>query len=370
MDIFDRLDQEYEQVVFFTDAASGLRAIVAIHSTALGPALGGTRCYPYASEDDAVTDVLRLARGMTYKSAAAGLDLGGGKAVILGDPATVKSEQLLRTYARFVHGLAGRYITAEDVGTTQPDMDMIRRETPYVTGVSRSLGGSGDPSAATAYGVLHAMKAVARHLWGDASLRDRRVVVSGVGKVGYSLARHLVEERATVLVADIKPDAVSRARHDLGVEVVPTGDATAVACDIFSPCALGGVLNDETIPMLDCAAVVGCANNQLARPDDAAALDKAGVLYAPDFVVNAGGVINIAQELVGYHRERAYANVRRIFDTTASVIEQAATEGITTSAAAEQLAERRMAGIAGTKLIRTYESTTEGRAIASKGAAR
>jgi leucine dehydrogenase len=368
--IFDRLGQEYEQVVFLTDPASGLRAIVAIHSTVLGPALGGTRFYPYRSEEDALEDVLRLARGMTYKSAAAGLDLGGGKAVVLGDPAKLKSERLLRAYGRFVHGLAGRYITAEDVGTTQPDMDLIRRETPYVTGVSRSLGGSGDPSAATAYGVLHAMKAVARHLWGDTSLRERRVVVSGVGKVGFGLARHLVEERATVLVADVNQDAAERARHELGVEVVPAAKAHAVRCDIYSPCALGGVLNDVTIPDLDSAAVVGSANNQLATPDDAAALEKAGVLYGPDFVVNAGGVINIAEELVGYHRERAYANVRRIFDTTDAVIEQAAAEGITTAAAADRLAEQRIAGIAGTKLIRTYESTVEGRAMASKGAAR
>src|SRR5579871_4224088 len=249
-------------------------------------------------------------------------------------------------------------------------MDLIRRETPYVTGVSRSLGGSGDPSAATAYGVLHAMKAVARHLWGDTSLRDRRVVVSGVGKVGYGLARHLIEERASVTIADVDPGAVERTRHDLGVEVVPTAEAHAVACDIYSPCALGGVLSEQTIPKLDCAAVVGCANNQLATADDAERLEKAGVLYAPDFVVNAGGVINIAEELVGYHRERAYANVRRIFDTTDVVLRQAASEGITTAAAAERLAERRMDGIAGTKLIRTYESTIGGRATVSKGAAR
>jgi glutamate dehydrogenase/leucine dehydrogenase len=214
------------------------------------------------------------------------------------------------------------------------------------------------------------MKAVAARVWDDTSLAGHRVVVSGVGKVGYSLARHLVEERAAVVVADVNPDAVARACHDLGVESVATDDAHAVACDIFSPCALGGVLNHTTIPKLDCAAVVGCANNQLATPGDAALLDKAGVLYAPDFIVNAGGVINIAEELVGYHRERAYANVRRIFDTTTMVIEQAAAEGITTALAADRLAERRMAGIGGTKLIRTYESAIEGRGGTSKGGAR
>jgi leucine dehydrogenase len=351
--IFDRLANEYEQVVFFTDPPSGLRAVVAIHSTLLGPALGGTRFYPYASEEAGLEDVIRLARGMTYKSAAAGLDLGGGKAVIFGDPGRHKSEQLLRAYGRFVHGLSGRYITAEDVGTTQADMDLIRRETSHVTGVSRSLGGSGDPSAATAYGVLHGMKAVAKHLWGDTSLVGRPVVISGVGKVGFGLARHLVEERAKVTVADVNAPASERARRDLGVEVVSADRAHMVECDIFSPCALGAILNADTIPQLACRAVVGSANNQLATPSDAKALVEAGITYAPDFVVNAGGVINIAEELVGYHRERAYANVRRIFDTTAAVLTTADAEGITTADAADRLAERRLAAIGRTKLIRT-----------------
>jgi leucine dehydrogenase len=361
--IFDRLGgDDYEQVVFCHDRPSGLRAIVAIHSTVLGPALGGTRFYPYRDEDDAVEDVLRLARGMTYKSAAAGLDLGGGKAVIIGDPATVKSEALIRAYARFVDALGGRYVTAEDVGTTQADMDLIRRETRQVTGVSRALGGSGDPSEATAYGVLHAMKAVAKRAFGAAELEGRHVVVSGVGKVGYALARHLIEERARVTVADVNEAAIARAAKDFGAEIAPAEKAHAVECDIFSPCALGAVLNPATIPELRCRAVVGSANNQLATSECAELLERQGVLYAPDFIVNAGGVINIAEELspAGYHRERAYAAVRSIFTTTTRVIETAASEGITTAAAAEHVAERRIGQLDRIQHIRTFGRGRDG----------
>jgi leucine dehydrogenase len=352
--IFERVAGDaYEQVVFCHDRAAGLRAIIAIHSTRLGPSLGGTRFYPYRSEDEALEDVLRLARGMTYKSAAAGLDLGGGKAVVLGDPRQDKSEALLRVYARYVDSLGGRYITAEDVGTTQADMDTIRRETRHVTGVSRSLGGSGDPSAATAYGVLHAMKAVARRLWGSGDLSGRHVVVSGVGKVGHALVRHLVEERSKVTVADVSEEAASRAAKDFAVEVVPPANAHAIACDIFSPCAMGGVLNAETIPQLRCAAVVGSANNQLADAVGVELLVAAGVVYAPDYIVNAGGVINIAEELRGYHRERAFGNIRRIFDTTTAVLETAEREGISTVAAADRLAERRIDALSQVQLVRT-----------------
>jgi len=340
--LFDRLGDTYEEVVFCHDAPTGLRAVVAIHSTALGPALGGTRFYPYASEDDAFEDVLRLAEGMTYKSAAAGLDLGGGKAVIIGNPATAKSEALLRVYGRFVDSLGGRYITAEDVGTTQADMDLIRRETRNVTGVSRGLGGSGDPSAATAYGLLWAMKAVLEALDGVDQLAARRVVVSGVGKVGTALVRHLVEERARVTVADINDASVARVVTDFGVDAVPVLDAHTVECDIFSPCALGGACNEKSIAGMRCRAVVGAANNQLATPEDAIRLADRGILYAPDFVVNAGGVINIAEELIGYHRERAYANVRRITNTTKQVLTKADTERTTPTAAAESLAEQRI----------------------------
>ena len=345
MQLFDRLGDSYEEVVLCHDAPTGLCAVVAIHSTALGPALGGTRFYPYRSEDDAFEDVLRLAEGMTYKSATAGLDLGGGKAVIIGDPHKAKSEALLRVYGRFIDSLGGRYITAEDVGTSQADMDVIHRETPNVTGVSRSLGGSGDPSAATAYGVLWAMKAVLEALDGVDELTGRRIVVSGVGKVGTALVRHLVEERAHVMVADVDDDAVARTVTCIGVDAVPVLDAHAIECDIFSPCALGGACNEKTIAGMGCRAVVGSANNQLATREDGLRLADREILYAPDFVVNAGGVINIAEELVGYHRERAYTKVRRIGETTTRVLTIAAKQGITPAAAAEALADQRIASI-------------------------
>lgn len=355
MQVFERVNGDaYEQVVFCHDRETGLRAIIAVHSTRLGPSLGGTRFYPYGSEDEALDDVLRLAKGMTYKSAAAGLDLGGGKAVVIGDPNVHRSEALLRAYGRFVDSLGGRYITAEDVGTTQSDMDTIRRETRHVTGVSRSLGGSGDPSAATAYGVLHGMKAVARNLWGDVSLSRRHVVVSGVGKVGHALVRHLIEERARVTVTDVVPAAVERAVKDFAVEVIEPERAHALECDIYSPCAMGKALNSETIPELNCAAVVGSANNQLADEDSVGLLEKAGVLYAPDYVVNAGGVINIAEEIRGYHRERAYGIIRGIFDTTTTVLETAVSEGISTAAAADRIAERRIESLSQVQLIRTF----------------
>jgi glutamate dehydrogenase/leucine dehydrogenase len=293
---------------------------------------------------------------MTYKAAAAGLDLGGGKAVIFGDPAVDKSEALLRVYARFVDSLGGRYVTAEDVGTTQADMDVIRRETRSVTGVSQELGGSGDPSAATAYGVLWAMKAVARRLWGDTTLADAHVAVSGVGKVGTHLVRHLVEERARVTVADVDADAVARVVKDYDVESVEVEKIHALDADIYSPCAMGGALDATTIPELRCAAVVGSANNQLATADDDKLLHRLGVVYAPDYVVNAGGVINIASELShrGYHPGRAYEQVRRIFDTVATVLDTAAAEGIPTGAAADRYAEGRIARLRHVHEIRTF----------------
>ena len=356
MDVFDRIgEDEHEQVVYCHDRSAGLRAIIAVHSTRLGPGLGGTRFHPYGSEGAALNDVLRLARAMTYKAAAAGLDLGGAKAVILGDPATDRSEALLRAYGRFVDSLGGRYLTAEDVGTTQADMDLIRRETRFVTGISRELGGSGDPSDATAVGVLWGMRAVARHLWGDTSLAGRHVVVSGVGKVGGRLVELLVEADARVTVADVDPAAVARAVDRFGTAVVPPEDAHRTPCDVLSPCALGGVLDTTTIPELRCAAVVGSANNQLSDLGAAKLLSEAGVLYATDYVVNAGGLINIAEELApgGYRPARAEAAVRRVFDTTAEVIAIAASEDVTTAEAAEQLAERRIADVTRVRQIRT-----------------
>jgi glutamate dehydrogenase/leucine dehydrogenase len=353
VDIWDRIGGEYEQVVHCHDAASGLRAIIAIHSTALGPALGGTRFYPYITGDDALVDVLRLAKGMTYKSALAGLDLGGGKAVIIGDPATGKTEALLRVYARFVDSLGGRYLTAEDVGTTQTDMDTIARETRCVTGTSPLLGGSGDPSEATARGVYWAMRATAEHLEASSDLAGLRVVVSGVGKVGSALVRLLGADGAKVTVADVDPAAVARVAGD-GIEVAHHREAHTVDCDIFAPCALGGVLNDRSIGDLRCRAVVGAANNQLDQDSDAEALARRGIVYVPDFVVNAGGVINIADELVGYHRERALASVQRISDTTSRILQAAAGGSKTTVEAATELAEARIASVSAARRISSF----------------
>ena len=355
MDVFARIGgDDYEQVVFCHDRGSGLRAIIAVHSTRLGPALGGTRFYPYASEAEGLEDVLRLARGMTYKAAAAGLDLGGGKAVIFGDPTRDKTEVLLRAYARYVDALGGRYLTAEDIGTTQDDMDLVRRETRFVTGVSRELGGSGDPSTATGYGVLWAMKAVAQHLWGDTSLAGRHVAVAGVGKVGRALLGHLAEEGARMTVADVTPAAVDWATARFGADVVAVEKIHAVECDIYAPCAMGGILSAATIPELRCAAVVGSANNQLADAASAGLLARAGVLYAPDFVVNAGGLINIAEELApgGYHPDLALAAVRRIFDTVTSVLQAAEVDEVTTAEAADRRAEDRIAALSAVHQIR------------------
>jgi glutamate dehydrogenase/leucine dehydrogenase len=332
----------FEQVAYGHDAATGLRAIVALHSTVLGPGLGGTRFWPFADEEAALVDVCRLAKGMTYKHAAAGLDQGGGKAVIIGDPATLRTDALILAYARFVDGLGGRYLTAEDVGTTQADMDLIRTVTPHVTGVSESLGGSGDPSPATALGVLWAMRAVATRLWGDGSLAGRHIAISGVGKVGSALADHLHAEGARLTVADVRPAATDAVAARTGAAVVPVDQIAAVPCDVLSPCALGAALDAPTIAGLACAAVVGSANNQLATDEDAVRIDRSGVLYAPDYVVNAGGVINIAEEQHGYDRSRAEERIARIFDTTLRVLDLAADEGIPTAHAADRYAERRL----------------------------
>jgi len=347
----------HEQVVHCHDPSTGLRAIIAIHSTRLGPALGGTRCLPYPDEEAALVDVLRLARAMTYKAAVAGLDFGGGKAVIIGDPATVKTEALLRAYGRFVDTLGGRYLTAEDVGTSQADMDLMRRETTRATGASRWLGGSGDPSAATAAGVLAAMRSVGRHVAGTTALAGVRVAIAGVGKVGAGLARRLVDEGASVTVADTDGARAEALSAELGVQVVDPTAVHRVPCDVFSPCALGGALSRATIPELACRAVVGAANNQLADPDAARLLAERGITYAPDFVVNAGGIINIAEELApgGYDPDRALARVAVVGDTTSAVLRSAVAQGLTTVEAAEQLAERRIGAVGATRHLRTFD---------------
>lgn len=343
------MEDEFEQVVFGHDPPTGLRCIIAVHSTVLGPSLGGTRFMPYASEHEALVDVLRLARGMTHKQAAAGLDLGGGKAVIIGDPATVRSEALIRSYARQVDRLGGTYLTAEDVGTTQADMDLIAEETSFVTGTSPERGGSGDPSPATAWGVFWSIRAAAAHRWGSDELGDRRVTVLGVGKVGRALVGHLLEAGARVTVADVSTEAVAAVTSAWpDVATVDVDDALTHEADVLSPCALGGLLDASTIPSLGAAIVCGAANNQLATPTDADRLQAADVLYVPDFLANAGGVINIADELNGtYDRDRAFARVQRIGEKVTEVLDVAAESAISTEAAAHRIVEARLASRTG-----------------------
>jgi leucine dehydrogenase len=350
--------EDYEQVVFNHDRTSGLRAIIAIHSTVLGPALGGTRFWRFESEEAALTDALRLSKAMTYKNAAAGLDLGGGKAVILAGEGVSKTEEFMRAYGRFIDTLGGRYITAEDVGTTGDDMDMIHRETRWVTGISPAYGGSGDPSPATAYGVIHGLRAVAVEVWGDPTLTGRRFAVQGVGKVGHALVGHLVEAGADVVIADVNPEHVERTVAEFGVEAVDADKIHAVACDVFIPCALGGVLNDRTIPELRCAAVAGAANNQLLLAAHADQLHAAGVLYTPDFIINAGGVINVADELNGYNERRAYRRIEGLFQNVRLVFETARRDGITPALAAGRVAEERIRKVGRIRLIRGPQTAT------------
>jgi len=288
---------------------------------------------------------------MTYKAAAAGLDLGGGKAVIIGDPKRDKTEELLRAYGRFIDSLGGRYITSEDVGTAREDMDILRRETGWVTGVSKRLGGSGDPSPVTAWGAFQGLRACIEEGLQTQSFDGLRVVVQGVGKVGYHLAKHLVEAGAKVTVADVDVDAVGRAVRDLGVETTEPEKAHALECDVFAPCALGGIIRDDTIPNLKCRIVAGAANNQLERPEHGDMLGNQGILYAPDFVINAGGLINVADELQGYDRERAMARVEGIYRTLREVFRLARTEGIATRQAAERMAEGRMERVSRIRLL-------------------
>ncbi len=352
MEVFESMQKHgYEQVVFCYNEEAGLKAIIAIHDTTLGPALGGLRMWPYKTEEDALFDVLRLARGMTYKAAAAGLNLGGGKAVIIGDPKKDKSEALFRAFGRFVQSLGGRYITAEDVGTSVEDMDYIHMETDYVTGVSAAFGSSGDPSPATAYGVFQGMKACAKEAFGTESLAGMTVAIQGVGHVGYHLARHLHDEGARLIVSDVNPEAADRVRAEMGARIVEGDAIYGVDCDIFAPCALGAILNPETVPLLKSRVVAGCANNQLLTEADGDALTARGILYAPDYVINAGGLINVADELEGYNRDRAFKKVASIYDNVARVISIAKRDGVPTYRAADRLAEERIARIGAQKLF-------------------
>jgi len=337
----------HEQVLFCNDNATGLKAIIAIHNTVLGPSLGGTRMWNYSSEMEAFNDVLRLSRGMTYKSSVAGLNLGGGKAVIIGDSRKIKNEALLRRFGKFVNSLGGKYITAEDVAMTSRDMEMIKMETDYVSGLPENMGGSGDPSPVTAYGVYVSMKASAREVWGNDSLSGKKVLVQGVGHVGEVLVSHLTKEGAKVYINDISEERMAVTAKKYGAQVVSADTMFDLDIDIYAPCALGATVNDTTLSKLKCKIICGAANNQLANEQHHGEMvGRQGILYAPDYVVNAGGIINVYYELEGYNRERAMTHAEKIYDTTYNLFQLAKKEGIPTYMAANRLGEQRIEAIA------------------------
>ena len=334
--------RNHEQVVFCHDATSGLKAIIAIHDTTLGPALGGCRMWNYASDDEALEDVLRLSRGMTYKSALAGLNWGGGKAVIIGDAKKDKSPALFEAFGRFVDSLGGRYITAEDVGISPADLEHARRATRHVVGIAE--GGSGDPSPATAWGVFHGIRAAVRYKLGKDDLGGVTVAMQGLGHVGWHVAQHLRKADAKLIVTDIDQARIAQAKADFGAEAVDVDQIYDAEADVFAPNALGAVINDETLPRLKVAVVAGSANNQLAEDRHGEALRERGILYAPDYVINAGGIINIAYEGTNYDKAKAFDHCAGIFDTLSNLFERADREGVTTNVMADRLAEERLAG--------------------------
>jgi leucine dehydrogenase len=339
MEIFERkVNDEYEQLVFARDEASGYRGIIAIHSTARGPAVGGTRLWNYANETEALKDVLRLARGMTYKNALAGLPFGGGKSIIIGDGRRIDRARVFRAHGRFVETFGGRYITAEDVGTSTADMDFVRLETSHVAGLADR---SCDPSPATARGVFRALQASAKHRWGSDDLAGRTVALQGCGHVGFHLAKELQRAGARLVVADIEPARVERVVSEFAADAVAPAKIYGVRADIFAPCGLGGIINDETVPQLKVEIVAGAANNQLLAARHGDALEARGILYAPDYVANAGGMLNGAIELIGWSRAEAAAKIERIYDTLLAVFRLASEAGIPTYKAADELAERR-----------------------------
>ncbi|MCC6771482.1 MAG: Glu/Leu/Phe/Val dehydrogenase [Gemmatimonadaceae bacterium] len=351
MQLFDVIaDMGHEQLVICHDESSGYRGIIAIHDTTLGPALGGTRFWQYGSDEEAIIDALRLARGMTYKNAVAGLNLGGGKAVIIGDNRTVRREMVFRAHGRFVESLGGRYVTAEDVGTSTADMDFVHMETDYVAGLANK---SGDPSPVTARGVFRAIQASAMQRWGSDSVEGKTVAVQGLGNVGYHLCKELHAHGASLVVTDIDAVRVRRVVEECGARAVELDAIYGVEADIFAPCALGGIINDDTLPKLRVEVIVGAANNQLLDAEKhGGELEKKGILYAPDFVANAGGVINVYSELAGWSAQRALRKADEIYDTTLGVFEIAREQGIPTYEAADRLAERRITAVGG--LVRTW----------------
>ncbi|WP_202076756.1 Leu/Phe/Val dehydrogenase [Caldalkalibacillus salinus] len=350
MNIFEYMEKyDYEELVMCQDKESGLKAIISIHDTTLGPALGGSRMWTYQNEAEAIEDALRLSRGMTYKAAAAGLNLGGGKTVIIGDPKTDKNEAMFRALGRFIQGLNGRYITAEDVGTTVADMDLIHEETDFVTGISPAFGSSGNPSPVTAYGVYVGMKATAKEAFGDDSLEGKTIAVQGVGNVSFNLCQYLHDEGAKLIVTDINKEAVQRAVEAFDAKAVDINDIYSVDCDIFSPNALGAVINDDTIPQFKCRVIAGAANNVLKEERHGDQIHEMGFYYAPDYVINAGGVINVADELLGYNRERAMKKVEGIYQNIERVFDIASRDGIATYRAADRMAEERIQSLRNTR---------------------
>jgi len=341
--IFEHLDTYgHEQVVFCHNKDAGLKAIIAIHNTVLGPALGGTRMWPYKTEQDALNDVLRLSRGMTYKNAVAGLDIGGGKAVIIGNPATDKSEALFRAFGKAVQSLGGRYITAEDVGIDVNDMEHVFKETEYVTGVHQVHGGSGDPSPFTAYGTLQGLMAALDAKFGDEEVGKYSYSVQGLGHVGMEYVKLLKERGAKIFVTDINQELVDKAVNEYGCEAVGLDEIYDVDADVYSPCALGGTVNEETLPRLKAKIICGSANNQLATNAIGDEVEKRGILYAPDYAVNAGGVMNVALEITGYNRERAMRQMRTIYHNVSRIFEIAKRDSIPTYKAADRMAEERI----------------------------
>jgi leucine dehydrogenase len=347
LDLFKKMAEEgHEQVMFFRDKAGGkLKAIVAFHDSTLGPPLGGTRMYPYATEEEAVIDALRLAKGMTLKSGASGLNHGGVKGIIWGDPEKDKDEILLRAYGRFIEGLKGRFITGTDVGTYSTDFVDVGAETKYVVGLPAEYGGSGDTSVLTAYGVFLGIKACVSEVTGKDDLSGIKVAVQGVGKVGSKVCRHLAEAGASVVLTDVRKDAARSIAGEIGGSYVEPEEILSVEADVLSPNALGAVLNEKTIPTLKCRIVCGGANNQLATPEDAERIYMLGILYAPDYVVNAGGVIQVADELIGFNRDRAKLKVERIPSLLKTIFAISRREGINTEAAATRMVEERINGV-------------------------
>ncbi len=344
MKIFDYLQEDnYEQLIFFQSKDVGLKAIICIHNTALGPALGGTRLWNYQSEEEAIEDALRLARGMTYKNAAAGLNAGGGKAVIIGDPNKIKSEELFRTYGRFIEGLGGRFITGQDMNITLQDLAYMNEETDYLAGLE---GKSGAPAPVTAFGVYRGILAATKEVYGSEELEGKKVAVQGLGAVGYQLCRHLNEAGAELYVTDIVEARVKDAVDEFGATAVGKEEIYGVDCDIFAPCAMGAVINDNTINQLKCRIIAGSANNQLADRKHGDLLMEKGILYIPDYVINSGGVINVYEELQGYNRERAMGRASAIFDSVTRLIEISKRDNIPTYLAADRMAEERIAKLA------------------------